>query len=221
MLIIGYSRAPGGAPGGAAGGATVVRSAAYSDQAYSASMTLAIPPGVGSGNTLVAMLRTGIRRTVTAPPGWTLVAEDNSLKNFQIYRKLANGTEGGTTVVWTANLAVKVAFGFWEVAGNRTVQATIAPVSATPPPHAPSGGGSAPTAWLVVSSSERASHTVSAGPAGYSGFAQAKSQPTNSTSGGEVTLGIAQKESTAASEAPGPFAWTATNGAQAATISVR
>ena len=216
MLIIGYSRVA------APAGPSLVQLVASADGVNDGSANLLIPAGIAAGNTLVAAFKVGtfsLRTVASAPSGWTLADSDAGDMGFYVYRKTADGTEGGTTATWTMSASCNAAFVFAEVSGNRAVSAAFASATLDPPSHAPSAG-SAPTIWIAVSGARRGDNEATAAPSGYSGLTGAASG--SSSNNMNVRIAGAYKAATTASEDPGAFTWTGpTSGPQAATISVR
>jgi hypothetical protein len=222
MLIIGYSRARP-----APAGLGVKTFVAYSDHLQTAARPLVLPAGVSAGSTLVAAVRFGTSGTAPAitgvPAGWSLVGSDMSSTGFFVYKKTADGTEGGTTATWTASLSCTSVFLLAEVTGAAgEVAATFAPASLEPPPHAPAGG-SADRVWIAATSVRSNANDVAAAPPGYAGLAKEWTWEQGRSHSGQATIAGAYRQATAASEAPGAFTWTGivSSGPQAATISVR
>jgi hypothetical protein len=202
--------------------------AAYTSTLSSTTAALVIPSGVQAGSLLIAILRPSTfantaPASITPPTGWSLVTSHASGDGTYVYKKpVADGTEGGTTVNWTLASAMKSVFVFAEIAGAvGTIEATFADVL-NPPSHSPAGG-SADTIWIALVSCKRNDNAVTGAPTGYSGLVTAESSGANSSNGGEITIGAAHKQATAASDDPGAFTTTGTvtNQPKSGTISVR
>lgn len=202
----------------------LIQTTTHSDQSFNTSQDLAIPAGVANGSTLVAVMRTGALPTITVPTGWSLVSSEETDTGFYVYKKTADGTEGGTTVTWTTNSANKSCFAFAEIdASLGEVEVSFAAASSDPPSRTHTGG-SAATVWLAVVTERKNSGEVTAPPTGYTSATPltVESTASNSTNSAEVLLGAAYLESTAETEDPGAFTQSSSaTGVQAATISVR
>ena len=153
---------------------SVVRTAADGNGKQT-NAVLNIPAGVASGNTLVAILKAGesVGVNLTLPTGWSAVYANNAAPPSGTYgtwvlRKLADGSEGGTTVTFTFDITAYSTFYLVEVAGNRTVSVGYLYDSYDPPSLAPSGGSVA-TVWITAAGWRRTDNTMG-GPSGWSNF---------------------------------------------------
>jgi hypothetical protein len=195
--------------------AAVIQSLAYSDQSFNAACDLVMPATITAGSTLVAILTTCATRTITAPAGWNFVPdaylhEGGTTGSTYVYKKTADGTEGGTTVSWTANSSVKTAFALYEFDVTEGEVAVLGVQTYDPPSLTPPAGL---REYILIA---HASHyatgyaTFSAPPSGYGGLISARTNAASSGSTGDRTTGSAHRVATVTSEDPGMFTYSGT-----------
>jgi hypothetical protein len=195
--------------------AAVIQSTAYSDQSFNTACNLVMPATITAGSTLVAILTTCATRTITAPAGWSLVGssylhESGTVGSTYVYTKTADGTEGGTTISWTANSSVKSAFALYELGLTVGTVELLGAQTYDPPSLTPSGG-SREYIWIAHASHYATGFaTFSAAPSGYGSLISARTNAASSGSTGDRTTGSAHRVLTASAEDPGMFSYSGT-----------
>lgn len=156
---------------------------------------------------------------VTAASGWTTIEDFSSASaGAAVFKKLADGTEGGTTINVTTSSTEALAAQCYRITGWGGTIATHVVVVATPGagtdataecPALTSGFGAVSTLWICACATSTAT-LLSSGPTNYT-------TTYNGSSGtGFGQLATAWRQLSAASETPGPFTlaaatiWTTT-----------
>lgn len=197
--------------------------ASSTEASVATSHTADLPTGIVVGQTILVFFGTGATPgTVTWPAGWTQFLQDGTPNAFYIAYREADGTEGATITITTAN-AVKSAHLSVRIAG------AAAPSDDPPEGTAASGSASAPdppahTAtltkqYLVIAFGWHGDSlgSITAAPSGYADYIDAASADPMGSDDAEVAA--ATKEVEGLTENPGAF--TATNVAwKTATIFV-
>jgi len=178
-----------------------------------------LPATINAGNTIVIVASTTYDNTYSLS-GFTLVARvygsSYSGRNCHVFKKTADGTEGGTTVTMSggagAVIGTYVAYALDSASGD--VEATFADLGFTvannPPSISPSWGAAPGLCASFVASTS--SGNPSAAPSGYTGYSEYESAAQDGAS--------AYKEISASSEDPGSF--TASNSAWiCATVAIK
>ncbi|WP_299482071.1 hypothetical protein [uncultured Roseibium sp.] len=200
----------------------VVQSTTYSDLAPDGSHNLVLPGGIANGNLLVAAFRTAVADVVPElEPGWTLAATSTFL---HVFTRVADETEGGTTVEFTQEGAggSSTCFGFAEISGASGNVTVAISGTLTPPPIDP-GGAPADTVFLVMASTQRTVFTATTAPPNYTGATpiNAQSHAGSSTSGGHCSIGFAHRAlANAGAQSPGNFGWTTVPTWNVASVSI-
>lgn len=231
MLIIGHSRAVPAATATAT--PKVKQVASHGSGAKSSTVSLVLPTGIASGNTLLAFIKLGESVSVAvtaAPAGWTQVFMNKDAPpvgdyGFYVYRKTADGTEGGTTVQWKVSPSAYAVFYVVEVSGGGVVEHAYLYNSFDPPLHTPTGGAARPTVWIAAFGGRRSDNTMT-GPAGWQNFLSNNFANTGnvatSANGEFVRIAGATLESTAAAMDPPAFGISPVNSSrEVITVSVR
>lgn len=177
--------------------------------------SVTLPPVVGAGNLLLILAAVNGNPTITAPAGWTPIADTNaggSNKKELILAKSADGTEGGTTVTFTTDAGeqsahVSLAIGNWS--GNLSFIATSGiPVNAngaTPNPPAVTAPWGSEDNLFIAGGFLREGSTIDSYPTGYTSN---QLSATTSTGSAGSTMVIATRELAAASDDPDSFGIT-------------
>lgn len=178
-------------------------------------MAVNYPASVTAGNKLT--LKVSVRNSGswgTPPTGWSQRAQQlggGSASQLTIFERTATGSEGGTTVTFTASVGTTATWQMsqWSGANTSAIEVTTNSgdaVAVDPPNNTPAGGSNDYTYEAIAGHAAGSTSAYSAGPSGYSGF-----QNSGGSSGGSaVSLGTAYKATTAStSENPGAF--TASN----------
>jgi hypothetical protein len=193
-----------------------------------------LPAAIVSGDLLLAAFSLDEdTRSVNTPSGWTLLlnqagvndagANDNRLT---IFYRVANGTEG-TTLAVTLPTSSRTAVWAGRITGSATGTAPEATGSGstsggttTPnPPSETASWGSANNLWLVIGGFRAPSGsgpTVSSFPTNY-----VINQSVTSYTNNRVTVAVAARNLTLATDDPGTFTISDTSSTATATVVVR
>lgn len=193
---------------------SVVQTKNAADTSVNTSCTFVLPATITVGTRGYIVLKTGAAVTFSAvPAGWELAFEEISISTgFRVYKKTNPfaGTEGGTTLTWTASGATTACFAFLEAADSVGQVDAVYIASLNPPAVAPTGGAT-DTIILAVSAIRRTDNDCTAPPANYTANAPLLVETAAaSTSSGHVALAAAHRELSTAAEDPGTFTWTGT-----------
>lgn len=184
------------------------------------------PAVITNGNYLIAIICTTNQSTVSVKPSveWNLVSSTTSTSNkIFVYSKLADGTEGGTTLTWTFSgncIATIHCYEFLAPAASFGVDFITASSS---PPLRTITGGPADCYFIAVATSLANTVVCNTAPTGYSDLIYTESSTTDSASGAHVAMATAWLfKNAATSDDPGDFGWSGSlTTPAAATISVR
>lgn len=164
------------------------------------SHSVALPAGITAGDLLIAVFGyVTLGATVTPPAGWTLVGSGGSVLALAIYRRTANGSEGGTATFTTSASAASM-HNTYRIAGQHASsnpEISAFPTTADPPSLSPSWGA-ANTLWLAILAHTANSPDITAAPANYTNLLK-------SASVSSALVGSARRLLNAASENPGVF----------------
>lgn len=197
---------------------------ATTQAAATATRDITIPSGVVAGEMLIAAITTsnGSAVTFTPPAGWSAVtgaAVSSTDSNGDAFWKIADGTEGGTTVTTTASgSSTNSCACCYRISGAdgatapEAISTSGAGTSPNPPSLSPSWGA-ADTLW-IAEFGKRAAATFGSYPANYT-----LGQVTGNISGCRTAM--AARELNTASEDPGAFSIGSAVGWQAMTIAVK
>jgi hypothetical protein len=170
------------------------------------SVTISMPAAVNAGDFLIAILYRDSGATYTWPAGWTeiLDATAGTGQGITIGRRVADGSEGGTTITVTASIgsASRAAQTFQVRGCHGTTPPEIATNATTgnnpdPPNLAPSWGAE-DNLWIVGMGTEKTSGFATY-PTNYANDQHA-SQLSNT-----YTLAVCSRNLNASSENPGAF----------------
>lgn len=192
--------------------ATVVsRAKSYTGPAASHSCTL--PATINAGN-LIVICAGSNDNALTPPVGWATKATIGAALYYgKIITKVADGTEGGTSVTWSTSSGKYVGFAVHVLqdAGDIEVASTYGYAANPDPPSLTPSWGSADYLWIAVA--RQWNVDIAGGPSGYSNYA-------DNYASGRDNMATAEKSSTASSENPGTFS-SGTGYYWAATIAVK
>lgn len=170
---------------------------------------ITMPAVVVAGNMLVVEIGISNARLLSAvPTGWVIV--ESTLARFQTVAKIADGTEGGTTVNFTTAssgrstaLTYRISGTHSSVAGGcEAGVAVLASTTAPNPPNLAPSWGSDETLWICGYGQDATAGILgTAAPTNYTGYTESN-EGVNSN---EIALFSAQRDLTAASENPGTF----------------
>lgn len=135
-------------------------------------INVSMPAGIVHGNHLIAVLRFGVARNITAvPAGWSLVSRSADVSGGQfvhVYEKVSAVSDSSQTYSWTVDKGTNCVALIIESTGS--AQTVTAAFSTTAKPPALDLGSSAPTAFVAMSSTSRTSPGASYGSMGFSGY---------------------------------------------------
>jgi hypothetical protein len=212
----------------------------YTDAAQVASTTHSIPmpSTVAAGDLLFAVLlveAAATNKIATPPSGWTAFSLDTSVRySADVYAKIADGTEGGTSPTFTFPAATTVTgVSFRVLAGTYNpdlsavsrVALTGSAATWDPPSNTFTGNETDTYAYVAIGSFSETNTltltTVATYPAGYTDL-QVQSATQDTALNVRLVLGLATTTGTAATFDPGTGTFTAaTNSRKAASFSIR
>jgi len=186
-----------------------------------------MPATVDVGDLLIVLFTNDGSATVTTPDGWTQLAStaNGSAVRLSVYYKIAEGTEGGTTVNFVTSVAEQAAAQVyritnWHGTTPPEISTAATGLSTRPNPASlnPVGWDVADTLWLAVAGQDRGDQSgTTAYPASYT-----DGTSTLSSNGlGNCRTHSARRVLAAASENPGAFTIPASEEWVAFTIAVR
>ena len=172
-----------------------------------------MPATVDAGDLLIALFTNDGSATVTTPAGWTQLAStaNGAAVRLSIYYKIAEGTEGGSTVNFVTSAAEQAAAQVyritnWHGTTPPEISTAATGVSTRPNPASlsPAGWGVADTLWLAVAGQDRGDQSgTTAYPTYYTnGMSTQSSEPATT---GVCRTHSARRVLAAASEDPGAF----------------
>lgn len=183
-----------------------------------------MPATVNSGDLLIALLAVDSNFTITTPSGWTsLISQAVTQVTGAVFYRVANGTEGGTTVNFVTFASermeaqvVRIQAGTYQSVPV-AAQANSAAGTTTPdPPNLTPPWGSANTLWLACAMTDD-TRTVSVYPLPNNQY-----RTVNAGSGTAfVTLASCSNDVAAASLNPGTFTIGFSSPWVAITVAVR
>lgn len=189
---------------------------------------VAMPATVNAGELLLTFFTNDGSATVTNPGGgWASLgtAVNGTNVRASVYGKIADGTEGGTTVNFVTSATEHAAAQVYRISGwggdARDVQVSTTANGASTAPNAPSldpGWGTGEVLWLTYAGYSSGA-TVSSYPANFTNGTLSRSATSGTTATAEVAT--ARRETTAASEDAGAFALTASSAWVAMTVAIR
>jgi len=204
---------------------TLVAASTANQTSAGTSHAINLPATVSAGNRLVCIVgmndNPANANTFSWPAGWTELFDQVSLDlSVSAAWKIADGTEGGTTVTVTSTSTEKVSGKSWCFSGAGTVYATAGSISSTANPNPPSltpAGGSGDYHWIAVDA-HKTNNNVSVYPTGYSNTGVFRP---NVLAGDDCTLAWGTKTATSvSSEDPSAFTISSAIGACGVTFGV-
>lgn len=187
-----------------------------------------MPASVNAGNLLLIVIATENATSHATPSGWT--AEESGQFTgghmLSLFSKVADGTEGGTTVNVVSNaggsnggaIAIRISGWYGTLDGLEFNGTTTGSATATPnPPSLTAGWGSDDNLWLAVFGAADDEATVSSYVSGYSGGTYGHGGTTNNA----AETGACWKQAAAATEDPGTFTLSENEYWRALTIVIR
>lgn len=207
---------------------------APTETAFSSASTthnVSMPATVNKGDLLllaIGIQNIGGSTTFTTPSGWTSLmdrAGSPEYSHLAIFMKVADGTEGGTTVnVATSNSQSAVAQVYrvtrWygSLSGVESADSGADGVTTPDPPSLTPSWGALDTLWFAWFTAADDDETVTAYPSNYSGGSYIVSGA-GTNAGCEI--GSARRELNATSDNPGSFTITGPETNVTATVAVR
>lgn len=189
---------------------------------------VAMPASVTAGNLLITHICIRNGASFTTPTGWTpLWSTTNSTSTHAAFAKIADGTEGGTTVDFStsgsdsgAAQVYRITDWYGTLAGVEVgTPATGSNTAPNPPALTPSWGStSAFTLWLVLSGASDDDSAYTGAPGSFTDLTSTVSGA-GANSGAEV--GSARRVAALASLDPGNFALAASQLWVVNTVAVR
>lgn len=187
-----------------------------------------MPAVVLAGELLLVLFTNDGSATVTNPGGgWASrgTATNGTNVRASVYAKIANGTEGGTTVNFVTSATEQAAAQVYRISGwggdARDVQVSATATGTSTAPDATSldpGWGTGEVLWITYAGYSSGA-TVTSYPASYTNGTLTRSATTGTTATAEVAT--ARRETVAASEDAGAFALTASSAWVAMTVAIR
>jgi len=186
-----------------------------------------IPAMVNAGDLLIVLFTNDGNANVTTPVGWTQLASNASgaAVRLSVYYKIAEGTEGGTTVNFVTSAAEQAAAQVYSITdwhGTTPPEISTAATGTSTRPNPasldPAGWDVAETLWIAVAGQDRGDQgEPTAYPASYTdGISTLSSNGT-----GSCRTHSAQRVLAVASENPGAFTIPVSEQWVASTIAVR
>jgi hypothetical protein len=205
--------------------APFVRSVTESDTfSESTSHDVAMPATVVGGELLLTLFANDGTATVTTPSGWTALGTNATIADrTSVYAKVANGTEGGTTVDFITSASEVASAQVWRVAGWPQDIASVELSTFTsgidtvpnPPSFSPSWGAK-DTLWIALTGLGNGSSTVSSYPTNYTGGLLTMTIGAAETSG----VAAASRQLSTSTEDPGAFTLGVSDSWSAAVVAV-
>lgn len=188
--------------------------------AYTTSHVVTLPPTT-AGRLLLIVWANEEEQTPITPAGWTRLFRNQDDMTLCVYAKIADGSEGGTTIDFVTrsrgiDATVHIYYASdadYELGGVCVVVSSRASGSSTTPnpPSLTTGWGAVDVTWIAVALAEIS--TFSAAPASYTDFTTSGSS--------KARLASAQRDLNAASQDPGTFTASGSNRWYTITIGVR
>ena len=207
------------------------QTAAPAETSFSSDSTthnVSMPATVNSGDLLIILFgRMNTGDISTTPSGWTRQISEGDLAfaRNEVYLKVADGTEGGTTVNIATSSAVagsaqayRVTDWFGALAGVETSTVFENSVTDPDPPSLSPSWGSADTLWFAIFIYSNDDGTVSAYPTSYTGGVDTL---TGGAANNNCAIGSARRENATATEDPGVFTLSTAERGTAITLAVR
>lgn len=175
---------------------------------------IVLPSVINAGSTIVLICFPNNQTITVAPSGFTLVSSDVSQAlRCYVYKKVADGTEAGTTVTYTTSgNCSSVDHAYALTLESYSVQAFFAPGPQDPP----STGALASDTYVYIAASDSNRNdnncVIAGSPAeaqGFTGFLYAESGNTNSTSQNAISAASAYVIKSASTGIdPDKFTWS-------------
>lgn len=186
-----------------------------------------MPTTVNSGELLIIIFSCdGV--TFTDPTGWTKLVEASADTRFvksAVYVKVADGTEGGTSVnvqtTGSSRAAVNVyrISGFEDgLSGLEETHTTGSSTSPNPPSISPSWGASNDTLFIAWETNGPGADSITAFPSGYTNTSTVK---TGLSTFDHYGIASCRKEANTASEDAGAFTLSASDYWTAGTLAIK
>lgn len=187
---------------------------------------IAMPATVNVGDLLVAVISNDGGATIATPAGWEAKGSDvapSSGCRLSVFDRVADGTEGGTTVNFQTSANERCGGRIFRYTGHSgvhtAVEATFAgdqsSTDGDPPNHVPSFGA-LDYAWIAATATSRGV-TFQNAPTNYSnGSAFGSGADSN-----HVLAATGTRTLNAANEDPGAFNFNSSGGHVSATISIK
>lgn len=194
------------------------------------SHAVAMPATVNAGDRLVIIFSNDNNDIPTFPtPAWSAVSQvartSNNTNTLSILERIADGSEGGTTVnVVTAAIQQAVAL-VYRITGAHPSTASEAGTAATAldanpnPPNLTPSWGAEDTLWLACYSADQSSRNATAYPTNYND--NQNTAQSNPATGNGSSVGAATRELNATSDNPGTFTIATSDGWVAQTVAIR
>lgn len=183
-----------------------------------------MPATVNTGDLLIALIAVDGNPTITTPGGWTLLQQSNvtSIVKGAVYYKIADGSEGGTTVDFATGTAermmaqvIRIQAGTYSGVPEAAVATTSSSVNPDPPNLTPSWGA-LNSLWLAATAVDN-TRTVSVYP-----LADNQARTAAGAFGSAyVTLASCSVNSNVASLDPGTFTINNASASVSFTVAVR
>lgn len=188
-----------------------------------------MPATVDSGDLLVALVASAVAEIVSAPSGWTSEGSLNEISNVRltVHRKIADGSEGGTTVNFvTTNsrrmgvIVYRIQAGTFNPATPIALQfGTTGGSSAPNPPSLSPSWGSKKTLWIAAFAAQGSASDISGYP--YTDGNSSAFGGSGATTNTSCKIAACWAKIETSTEDPGAFTMGASANSVPATIAVQ
>lgn len=185
---------------------------------------VSLPATINSGNLIIIHAGINGTPTITGPSGFTELVSSVNSGTLKVWGKVADGTEGGTTVTFTTNVNEQSAHCTYSISGWSGNLAEVESQTSSgfgnmpPPPSISPSWGAEDTTFIAGTSLGVGNLTVSAYPTNYT-----SNQLSSMT--GAITAGAgaatATRENNTATETPSAYTISGNSNYNAFTIAIR
>ena len=195
---------------------TIVSSSGMQSSGTTSPHSAAIPSPCNSGNLIVILVAIPNSTSISTPTGFSQVYEGSVLSGhrFAVFKKISDGTEGGTNVSFTGGAirSHNAVYVLGNISGAVEISTATA-YSEFPNPPSITPTWTVDTLYLAFCSDLYGISNPSAAPSGYSGYSELES-------GSAIDSAVAYKTGSG-TEDPGTFTAGAAASWMAATIAIK
>jgi len=188
--------------------------------------TVSLPATVAANDFLVIVASINGTPTITPPSGWTLIKEITGTNHkYASFKKLAAGTEGGTTVTFTTSASeqsahISLAGDAWSE-NISDIEVSTGAIGSTANPDSDSvtaSWGSDDNLFIATTATRRGDRTTNSYPANYADNQITSVGAVTSSGSGAI---LATRELAASNDDPGTFGLSGSTPWSAATIVIK